>query len=357
MKKIILTVVAILVIVSAGLFLKKQKESVANLPTAKEYSKSIDITLAKKEQLSQKKEFLAQVLSSKSANIATKFVARIKKVYVEENDKVKKDQLLVALDDREILATLSSLKEQKKSLQLDVANAKDVLERKKKLYEIEAISKEAFNTSRAIYQTRLSALKATEEKINQTKVQLQYLNITAPFNGVVGSKLLDAGSLAPASKVILTLNSDDQKLNFIFSQNDKPIVKGQKVFLGKKEIGEVTKIYDDARNTLLVAEVKPSHPLPFVNKSYINIKVEIDNTDGCTLPLNALLHKQEGTFIMVYKGGKFHPLKVDVVLENDKKAAIAPCPKEPVALASEAKLSILPTYGKIIVNEPYKYEK
>ena len=357
MKKVVLIAVAVLVVVSAGLFLKKQRESVANLPAAKEYTKSVDVTLAKKELLSQKREFLAQVLSSKSANIATKFVARIKKVYVEENDKVKKGQLLVALDDREILATLASLKEQKKSLQLDVANAKNVLERNKKLYEIEAISKEAFDTSRAIYQTKLSALKATEEKINQTKVQLQYLNIRAPFSGIVGSKMLDAGSLAPAGKVILTLNSDDQKLNFMFSQNDKPIAEGQRVFLGKKEIGQVSKIYDDARNTLLVAEIKPHHPLPFANKSYVNIEVETDSIEGCTLPLNALLHKNDGTYIMVYKDGKFNPLKVDVVLENDKKAAIAPCVKEPVAFASEAKLSILPTYGKIIVNEAYKYEK
>jgi len=351
MKKVILIVITVLVVVSAALFLKKQKESVSNLPIAKEYLKGVDIVMAKEEYLSQKKEFLAEVLSSKSAYIATKFVARIKKIFVNENDKVKKGDLLVSLDDQEILSTLSSLKEQKKAFAIDVANAKNILQRNKKLYEIDAISKEAFDASRAMYQTKLSVLKATDEKIVQTKVQLQYLNIKAPFSGVSGSKLLDAGSLAPAGKVILTLNSDDQKLNFMFSQNEKPIVGGQKVFLDNKEIGYVAKIYDDARDTLLVAEVKLYKSLPYANKSYKTIEVEVDSAKACTLPVNALLHKHDGTYIMVYKDGKFSQLKVKIVLQNAQRAVISPCPKEAVAIASEAKLSILPTYGEIIVNK------
>jgi RND family efflux transporter MFP subunit len=351
MKKIILIAVAVLVVVSAALFLKKQKENVANLPTAKEYLKSVDVVTPKEEYLSEKKEFLAEVLSSKSAYIATKFVARIKKIYVNENDKVKKGGLLVSLDDQDIVATLSSLKEQKKALAFDVANAKNTLQRNKKLYAIAAISKEAFDTSKAMYQTKLSALKTTDEKIVQTKVQLQYLNIKAPFSGVIGSKLLDAGSLAPAGKAIVTLNSDDQKLNFLFSQNDKPIISGQKVFLDNKEIGYISKIYDDAKNTLQVAEVKLYKSLPYANKSYKTVEVEVDSAKACTLPLNAILHKREGTYVMVYKDGKFSQHKVSIILQNAHRVAISPCPKGVVATASEAKLSVLPTYGKIILNK------
>ena len=351
MKKIILIVIAVLVVVSAVLFFKKQKESVANLPIAKKYARSVETVMAKKEYISQKKEFLAEVLSSKSANIATKFVAKIEKIFVNENDRVKKGDLLISLDDREILATLSSLKEQKSALKIDVANVKKIFKRNIKLYKTNTISKDALDNSRVAYHTKLSALKTVDEKIAQTKIQLQYLNIKAPFDGIVGSKLLDAGSLAPAGKVILTLNSDDQKLNFMFSQNDKPIVQGQKVFLDNKEIGYVSKIYDDARNTLLVAEVKLYKSLPYANKSYKIIKVEVDSTKSCTLPLDALLHKQDGIYVMVYKDEKFSQMRVKVALENSKRAAISPCPKEPVAIASEAKLSILPTYGKIIVSK------
>ena len=357
MKRIVFITVALLVVVSAGLFLKKQKQNVETLPSAKEYAKSVDVVMPYNGKIAQDREFLAQVLSSKSANIATKFAARIKKVYVEENDKVKQGDLLISLDDAEILATLASLKEQEKSLIIDVTNAKNIFTRNAKLYDIEAISKEAFDTSKAIYHTKLAALSATKEKINQTKAQLQYLNIRAPFSGVVGSKFLDAGSLAPAGKVILTLNSDDQKLNFSFSQNAKPIAEGQKVFVDAKEIGQVTKIYDDAKNALLVAEVKPYHPLAYANKSYITIAVEVDSVQSCIIPVDALLHKKDATYVMLYKEGIFQKQKVDVVLQNDHNAAIAQCPNYPVAVGSEAKLATLGTYGKVVVDGAYNNEK
>ncbi len=349
-KKIIFIIITLIIIVWAALYLKKQKEQVDNLPVAKEYLKSVDIVLTKEEQISQKREFLAEILPSKSANIATKFTARIKKIYVNENDKVTKGQLLVSLDDKEVLSALSSLKEQQNAQKIDVANAKKIYTRNIKLYKTNTISKDVLDNSKVAYYAKLSALKATAEKIIQAKAQLQYLNIKAPFSGIIGSKLLDDGSLASAGKAIITLNTNDQKLIFLFSQNDKKITKNQRVFLDGNAVGYISKIYDDAKNSLLVAEVKLDKKLPYANKSYKTIEVEVGSIKACTLPLNALLHKQDGTYVMVYKDKKFSQKKVQIILENSKKVAISSCLKEPVATASEAKLSILPTYGKIIVN-------
>ena len=163
--------------------------------------------------------------------------------------------------------------------------------------------------------------------------------------------------MAPAGKAIVTLNSDDQKLNFLFSQSKKPIISGQKVFLDNKEIGYISKIYDDAKNTLQVAEVKLYKSLPYANKSYKTVEVEVDSAKACTLPLNAILHKREGTYIMVYKDGKFSQYKVEIILQNAQRVVVSPCPKEIVAIGSEAKLSILPSYGKIMINEAKQNEK
>ena len=357
MKKVILFLVAIAVVVAAALFLIKQKRAVANLPTPINYAKSVDIVMPKEGQVSQREEFLAEILSFKSANIATKFAARVKKIYVNENDKVNKGDLLVSLDDKDIKSSLDSLKKQRDALKIDLANAKKIYERNKKLYKSQTISKDTLDNSKVVYYTKLSALRGVESKIEQTKVMLQYLNLKAPFSGVIGSKLLDEGSLAAAGKPILTLNSSNQKMIFLFSQGKKPIKKGQSVYLDGAEIGKIDKIYDDARNSLLVAEVKLNKMLPYPNKSYKTIEVEVDKKSGCEVPLKAILHKKSGTFVMVYKDKKFSPKKVDVLIENNKAAIINPCPKNPVATASEAKLSILPSYGKIVVSEAQKWKK
>jgi len=351
MKKIISIIIVVAVVVSAGLFLKKQKEAVASLAKPKTYVHSVDVVHAKEKTVEEKRRFLAELQASNSAYIASKFSANIKKIYVNENDKVKKNQLLIALDDSDIKANLASLTEQKIALEADVANAKNILERNKKLYKIEAISKEAYDNSNVMYQNKFSALKSVNEKIKQTKSQLRYLNITAPFSGRIGSKMSNDGSLALPGKPLLTLNSDDQKLVFSFVDTNKPIVEGQKVYIDGELIGEILKRYDDAKNALLVAEVKPYKSLPFANKSYKTIDIVVDSVSGCSLPINAIVHKKGGDFIVVYKDGKFENRAVEVLLNNNKDVVISECVTEPVATASEAKLSLLSSYGKVIISK------
>ncbi len=350
MKKITILII-VAVVVGAGIFLKKQKEAVAHLQTPAMYLHNVDIVHTQNKKVEESRVFLAEIVATNSANIASKFSANIKKIYVNENDIVKKGALLITLDDSEIKATLASLREQKVALEADLNNSKNILERKKKLFAISAISQEAYDIFNIVYKNKFSALKSVDEKIKQTKSQLRYLNIRSPFNGRVGSKLANDGSLALPGKALLTLNSNEQKLLFSFVDTTKPILEGQKVYLNNRLIGEVTKRYDDAKNALLVAEVKPFKKLPYANRSFKTISVVVASAKGCALPLNALLHKKDGVYAMLYKDKKFTAKKVDVLLQNDREAIISECIKEPVATASEAKLSLLPSYGQVAVNE------
>lgn len=351
MKKIIIAIIVIAIAVLAAKYLMAQKKEVLELATPKTYKYSVEVVTAKTETLRQTRHFLAQLLASKSAIIASKFSAEIKKIYVKENSVVKKEELLVALDDREIRANLATLQKQKETLDADVANAKRSLQRNKKLLDIEAMSKEKYDDSNLAYQNKETNLQATLEKIKQAQAQLTYLIIKAPFSGRVGTIFLDAGNLASPSKPIISLNSDDQKLLFSYVATSELISQGQKVLVDGKEIGEITKTYDDAKNALLVAEVKPSASLAFANQSFINIDVVTDEQTGCSIPLNAILNKKDEKFIMLYKEGKFQAQKINVLLQNSKSAIIESCPKEKIAIASEAKLSILPTLGSVNISE------
>ncbi len=68
---------------------------------------------------------------------------------------------------------------------------------------------------------------------------------------------------------------------------------------------------------------------------------------GCAVPVEALLHRPQGTGIMVYDQGRFHEQAVTVSARDGDLALIEPCVSLPVAVASEAKLSLLPTAGTI----------
>jgi len=350
MKKIIITILVLAIAAAAALFLKSQKKAVEELPVARTPIYNVDTAESSTKSVRETRHFLAQLLASKSAMIASKFSSEIKKVYVKENDVVKKGDLLITLDDTDIRTNIASLKKQKQSLEIDVANAKRSLDRNKKLLEIEAISQEKYDNANVMYQNKLSALDATKQKIKQAQGQLAYLNIRAPFSGRVGTIFVDAGNLAVPGKPIISLNSDDQKLIFSYVATSQPIIEGQKVLIDNQLVGTIARRYDDAKNALLVAEVKLNMPLHYANKAFLNIDVVIAETTGCSVPLNALLHRKDDTVVMLYKEGSFVPFEADIILQDERDAILTECPTFPVATASEAKLALLPTLGKVNVS-------
>jgi multidrug efflux pump subunit AcrA (membrane-fusion protein) len=337
--------------ITGGMFLKKQKKLVSELDAPKVYHHSVDMITPSKKTLRQTRHFLAQLLASKSAFIASKFSANIKKIYVKENDKVKKGKLLISLDDSEIRANIASLVKQKNSIKVDIANVKRSLARSKKLLDIEAISQEKYDNINVMYQNKLSNLEAVKEKIKQSKAQLAYLNIKAPFSGRVGSVFLDAGNLALPGKAIISLNSDDQKLVFSYVDTNKHILEGQSVLVDNQEVGKIFRRYDDAKNALLVAEVKLSKSLPYVNKAFVNIDVVISKQHGCSVPQNALLHRKDKTMVMAYKDSHFEAKEVQIILEDKDDVLLKECPLYNIAVASEAKLSLLPSLGEVNVTK------
>jgi len=357
MKKIIFIVIVAVVVVGSLKFLKSQKDKVANAQKPIEMLKTVKTVKAQNKTVSKRREFLAQLQASKSAYIASKFSATIKKIYVDENDIVKKGQLLISLDDTQLKTNLNSLKEKQIALKADLLNAKKILQRNKKLLEIDAISKEAYDNSNVLYQNKLAAYNGIDESIKQVVSELKYLNIKAPFDAVVGSKLNDEGSLAIPGKAILTLNSNDQKMVFSFVDGNEPIIVGQKVFIGNNLIGEITKRYDDAKNSLLVAEVKPYKALPFANKSYKTIEVQTGEMSGCVVPTQAILHKQDKNYILVYNDGVFKTKEIAVKLQNEDETVIGECVKGKIAVASEAKLAMLPMLGKVVLSKEGCNEK
>ncbi len=351
MKKIIAIVVVLAVVFIAASFLLKQKEKVANMSKPLDYLHSVKTTRAQEKTVVKKREFLAKIEASNSAYIASKFSAKIKNIYVNESDSVTKGDLLIALDDSEMQANLASLKGKENAFESDLASAKKVLDRNKKLLKINAISQENFENTQVMYKTKYSALLGVRESIKQIEAQLMYLNIRAPFSGKIGSKMVNIGSLALAGKPLLTLNSSDQKLIFSFVDGEYPIVVGQEVFMDGRSIGSIVKRYDDAKNALLVAEVQVSQSLPFANNSYKNISVNVQSVTGCTLPIDTILHRDNKSLIMLYEETRFIAKEVEVVLQNDKEVVLKECPSQAVAQASEAKLALLPSYGKVAINE------
>jgi RND family efflux transporter MFP subunit len=348
-KKIIFVLVILSVAVLSFNKLRSEKNKVENAPTPLNLSYSIKTTKVKKDRVDEKYPFLAQVQSSKEIKLATKLSGVIQKVYVSESQIVKKGELLVKIDDRALQTQLKTLMDTLKVQQKDVDYYESVKNRNKKLYEADAISKERYDASVLLVLNKKAIVDSTKQKIKSIKSDLTYLELRAPFDGVISSIFLHEGDLATTGKPILSLNSFAKKMQFAFAGEQNSIKVKDRVFKDDKEIGFISKIYPNAKNSLYIAEIELSTHVKAKSNSFISIDVVTRSISGCSLPVNAFLHVKDGVFVLAYKDSKFSKKRVKILIEDDQKAIIEPCIEEPVALGSESKLSILPAYKNITV--------
>jgi membrane fusion protein (multidrug efflux system) len=238
--------------------------------------------------------------------VNTRVAGYIKEIKYTEHEAVKKGDTLVILDDRELRTQLAQAEAawQNARASRDVTsssvntvsnnvnvananiagakarlwNAEQNMNRYKNLLASEAVTRQQydqvkteFDATRAAYETLLSQknsaslatgetrsrlgvndaeIKRTSAMLDMAKINLSYAVITAPYDGVMGRRLINEGQLVQPGQQLGTIVLNGQKwitANFLESQ--MPRVKiGEKMNItadaldGKKFIGTVTAI-------------------------------------------------------------------------------------------------------------------
>ncbi len=349
MKKIIILLLIILLVAGAAILLKKRKESIKNAPVPEPVTCTVKIVSPKKRYIKQTRSFLSQLVATDIAKLSSKLSGRIKKIPFAENQPVKKGDILVLIDDREILSNIKALDSTQKARKKELEYSQSLYARDKVLFDAGGLAREKLDASKVQYLNKKAALETTIQKIIAAKAQLSYLTLTAPFDGIIGTIYLQAGSLSTPGQPLISVNSSAQKVIFSFVPKGSDIIPGKDVIFKDRIIGRISRLYSDARNGLSVAEVSLKEPLNKPNNSYLTINVVTFEDSGCTVPVNALVHNKNSIQIMVYENNYFKPLNVTITAQDKRYAMIDPCSAFPVAVGSEAKLSQLPVYGKIRV--------
>ncbi len=238
--------------------------------------------------------------------INTRVAGYIKEIKYSEHQAVKKGDTLVVLDDREIRTQLAQAEAAYQNARasrnvtasavntvsnnVNVAdaniagakarlwNAEQNLNRYKNLLASEAVTRQQFDqvkteydATRAAYETLISQkntaslatgetrsrlgvndaeIKRTAAMLDMARINLSYTVITAPYDGIMGRRMINEGQLVQPGQQLGTIVLNGQKwvtANFLESQ--MPGVKiGEKISLtvdalgGKQLVGEVTAI-------------------------------------------------------------------------------------------------------------------
>ena len=345
MKKIILIFIAVALIAGGVTLFKQAQQTSQSTPMPKQPVWRVWTVEPKKREILQTSVFLARLDSRNSASLASKLSGQISELKVKESQSVRQGDLLVRIDDSEIRASIDALRATLASARGQRDYSQKQLQRNRELFKLNTIARDRLEGSEANYNTAAAQVRELQQKIRGLENQLNYTRITAPFDGVVGSIFLRAGDLAVPGKTILTVNSLPQKLTFSFVPGVAEIHQGQRVLIDGQVKGRLSTLYSDARAGLWVAEVALDEHIEQPVGSYLNIGVITRQGNGCSVPIRALLNRDDGRSVMRYEHQRFVEQPVKVLAQDDAYAQIAPCVTTPVAVAAESKLALLPAAG------------
>lgn len=206
-------------------------------------------------------------LDRDKATISSKILTRVSSILVNEGDKVKKDQILVQLDNSELLAqkkqaeaNLEFIKESSDLAKINLEKAEDNFRRMSTIYKSNNTSYENYFTSKKSYEIADQSYKMAIKQIDVSSAQLDLVNVNlqnttikSVFNGIVSKKWVVDGDIIQPGQPILSVNNTESlwvianiaetKLSYVHVNSEVKI--SVDAYHGKKFKGKIIQIGAD----------------------------------------------------------------------------------------------------------------
>ncbi len=211
-----------------------------------------------------------EVTAKQTANISTRMMGYVTKIYVKPGDKVASGQLLVSISSDDILAKKAQIQAMITEAEAAAKNAQRDYERFKTLRNQNSVSdKELENV--ALQNTSMNArVQMARQQMNEVNAMLSYTNIRAPFSGVVTQKMVDEGSIANPGMPILTIEQNGE-LQVIASIPEN--------YIQYVKVGDVAKMELKSLGASIDGKVSELSPSAFRTGGQYSMKLAIDTKD------------------------------------------------------------------------------
>lgn len=190
--------------------------------------------------------------SKQTAQVSTRIMGTITRIYVKVGDPVRKGQALATVSSQDIQAkraqTLASIAEAEAHLR----NAQRDYERFTNLYNKQSASAKELDNVTLQYNAARSRVEAAQQMKNEVNAMMAYSTLTAPFDGVVTLRSADEGDMAnPGMPVVTVEQTGELQVSATVSESDIPYLKkGDKATVEVRSQGKTVKAQ--------IVEINPS---------------------------------------------------------------------------------------------------
>lgn len=250
-----------------------------------------------------------KVEAAKSANISTRMMGYVDKIYVQVGDKVRNGQLLLSVNNVDVSAKLAQVNAGITEAQAAFNNAEKDYNRYTALFQDNSASRKELDDMTAQFEMAKARLEAARQMKNEVNAQLSYANIRAPFSGVVTNKFINTGDMANPGMPLLEVESPGtyQVLAMVPESEILTIQKDTKVdvqlkSLGKLVGGKITEVSTSAKNTggqYMVKVLLDASDANILSGMYATVQFPIaqESSKAIMIPNEALVYNGQLTGI------------------------------------------------------------
>lgn len=250
-----------------------------------------------------------KVEAVKSADISTRMMGYVDKIYVQVGEKVQNGQLLLSINNSDISAKLAQANAGITEAQTAFANAGKDFQRYTTLFNENSATQKELDDMTAQYNMAKARLEGAEQMKKEVQAQMGYANIRAPFAGVVTNKFINAGDMAnpgmplmevetPGIYQVLAMVPESEILDIKADSEVEVLLKS----LNKTVKGKVTEVSTSSKNTggqYMVKVVLEESDANILSGMYANVRFpnKRKTMDAIMIPTDAIVHRGQLTGI------------------------------------------------------------
>lgn len=201
-----LVVLALAVAGLAGFVLSQRSSEGPLVITDAPRPLTVDVKEAKlQESLDLEEKFTGLISAKRSSSLGFSTGGRIADLKADVGDRVQEGQTLAVLDTRALRSQLKSAEAQVAEAKASLSLAMTTVERQEALFARGHVAQQRVDEAVAQASTAQARIDAAKAQADTLRVQIDLARITAPYAGVITSRMYDEGAIASPSAPVFEL--------------------------------------------------------------------------------------------------------------------------------------------------------
>ncbi len=316
LKALIITAVVVLLIIGGVKAVKNKKAKEAALPPAKTYTIKVRTIEAKAGNILLTLPVITVVANDNGVKLSSKVAERVEEITKKRGERVKKGEVIVKLDHRDIDEKITALKSKIVSMRINLNNLKSIHKRSEELLKVEGVSPEQFEKEASSIASLEAQIVSLNANLSELYTLRGYTLLRSPIEGVVSKLFVSVGDMAMPGKTLIEIRSETG--SYLVARVPSDIDAKAIIYKGREyPLTALKSTFNSLRE----------YKTPLLNDNLIegqrvDAKLILYKGEGVLLPNSLILNRDGKEYIVIADGNRAEAVEISPLVRGQEGVAV-----------------------------------